>query len=447
MVAAMAEDERHELAGALSAESTGRDGVDPALRRVLDLLDARGIAWALLRGVEELRAATGDIDFLVDPAAEAAVGDIVRSAGFARMGARGHGSHRFFIRYNQSDDRWLTLDIVTDVTFGEHQEFRAGVAPALLARRRRTGPGVVLEDGDAFWHLLLHHLLRDGDVPERRRPILRARAADLQDGGPLAALAERLRPGSASRLPVAVVEEDWPTVVELGRGIRRAWSRRQAWAPVRASAMTRIARQLPLPSAERGLSLAVLGPDGAGKTTLANALVASVPIPAVSMYLGIWQQSPLEERLRKVVGARLLLRLASLLVKAARSAYHRRLGRLVVLDRYTTDADLPASDLDLKARASARLARRTNVRPDLMLLLDAPAEVMRARKPEHELAELQQLREAYLGMVARFPQMVVLDAAQPVDTVRRQAAAVLWEALAWRTRPSGEPSPSRVLSS
>jgi thymidylate kinase len=440
MVEPMAEDDRHVLSGTLAAEGTGRDGVHAALHRVLDLLDARGIAWALLRGVEELREASGDIDLLVDPAREGAVAEIVRSAGFARMPARGHGSHQFFILYSQANDRWLTLDIVSDVTFGEHQEFRAGVARVLLARRQRSGPGVVLADSDAFWHLLLHHLLRDGDVPERRRPILRARAGGVQDDSPLAALADGLHRGSASRLRVAVAEDDWPTVVELGRLIRRTWRRRQAWAPVRASAMTRIVRQVPPPIAERGVSLAILGPDGAGKTTLARALVASVPIPALYVYLGIWQQSPLEDRLQRVFGARLLLRLSSLLVKAVRIGYHRRLGRLVVLDRYTSDADLPGRGLDRKARVSARLARMTNLRPDLMLLLDAPAEVMRARKPEHDLAEIQQLRRAYLDMVGRFPQMVVLDAAQPLDAVRRQAAAVLWEALSWRRPPSGEPA-------
>lgn len=440
MVEPMAEDERYALSGTLPVAGSGRDGVHSALHRVLNLLDARGIAWALLRGVEELRETTGDIDLLVDPAGAGAVAEIVRSAGFARMPARGHGSHQFFILYSRTDDHWLTLDVVSDVTFGEHQEFRAAVAPVLLARRQRSGPGVVLADSDAFWHLLLHHLLRDGDVPERRRPVLRARVDDLQEGSPLAALADGLCPGSASRLQIAVAEDDWLTVVELGRRIRRAWRRRQAWAPVRASARTRIARQFPPPTAQRGVSLAVLGPDGAGKTTLAKALVASVPMPAVYVYLGIWQQSPLEDRLQKVFGARLLLRLASLLGKAARIRYHRRLGRLVVLDRYTSDADLPARGLDLKARVSARLARRTNVQPDLMLLLDAPAEVVQARKPEHELAEIEELRRAYLDMVGRFPQMVVLDATQPLDTVLRQAAAVLWEALSWRTLPSGVPS-------
>src|SRR5215216_6621263 len=97
----MAEDERPRLSGALPEEGTGRDGVHWALRRVLDPLDARGIAWALLRGVEELRETARDVDLLVDHAAEAAVGEIVRSAGFAPMPARGHGSHRFFILYSQ----------------------------------------------------------------------------------------------------------------------------------------------------------------------------------------------------------------------------------------------------------------------------------------------------------------------------------------------------------
>jgi thymidylate kinase len=62
-----------------------------------------------------------------------------------------------------------------------------------------------------------------------------------------------------------------------------------------------------------------------------------------------------------------------------------------------------------------------------MILLDAPAELMYARKGEHGVAELQLRRKAYLAMAERFPQMVVIDAEQSRDAVRRQATELIWK--------------------
>jgi thymidylate kinase len=117
----------------------------------------------------------------------------------------------------------------------------------------------------------------------------------------------------------------------------------------------------------------------------------------------------------------------TLLFKAVLIAGHRRRGRLVLLDRYTLDADLPSDSLDLKGRISAKLARRTNAEPDLMLLLDGPVELMYARKGEHGVAELQVRRDAYLAMAKRLPQMVIIDAQQSRDEVRWEATEFIWE--------------------
>jgi thymidylate kinase len=408
------------------AGPAGGGAVGGVLANALQALDQRGIAWALLRGARALGELSGDVDLLVDAAAATEIDGVLLPAGFARIRAPGHGSHRFYVSYDASQDRWIELDIVADVAFGTRQQFRTALAPALLARRRRLGAVATLHPGDGFWHLLLHLLLSRGEVPAQHRDVLRSSASSALDGGPLQALVRTLRPRVASRLPTAVEAADWRAVAELGRELRRAWYLRDGLGVLARSTLHRLERHLPPGAARRGMSVAVIGPDGAGKTTLAEALRSSTGLPAAYVYLGVWREFRFEAQLRRIFGARLALRLVKLLVKRALIAWHRRREHLVLLDRYTLDADLPSDDLDVKGRISARLVRRTNADPDLMILLDAPAELMYARKGEHGVTELQLRRKAYLAMAERFPQMVVIDAEQSRDEVRRQATELIW---------------------
>jgi thymidylate kinase len=412
-----------------------RPGIHPRVRAAFEALDGAGAGWALLRGLDDLASPDGDVDVLVDPCA-AGLDAILARAGFARLPALGHGSHRFYVAYDPDEDAWLTIDVVTDVAFGRLHEFRTDLARPLVARRQRLGSVAALRPEDAFWHLLLHDVLGARDVAARRRDELRSLLPGAAAASPLRAFVTSLRPNLADRLVAAVADGEWDAVRRHGRDLRQAWRRRHPAVPMR-SALQAIERRLPAAgSGPSGVSIAILGPDGAGKTTLAEALRTSIPIPARYIYLGIWRQTPFEERLRRVVGARLALRLVTLLSKSVLIRYHRSRGRVILLDRYTCDADLPAADVDWKGRVSARLVRRTCAEPDLVILLDAPVELMYARKGEHGIRELQLRRDAYLAMAGRFRQMVILDATEPLDDVRRRATVLLWDAWS-RASPRG----------
>jgi thymidylate kinase len=176
----------------------------------------------------------------------------------------------------------------------------------------------------------------------------------------------------------------------------------------------------------RGLSVALVGPDGAGKTTLADGLRAALPVPTAYVYLGVWREYPWDRWLRFVPGARLALRLLRLTLRSGQAAWHRRRGRLVLLDRFTSDVQLPDHELDRRGRLTAALVGRIGTRPDLLLVLDAPAEVMFARKGEQTLDELARRRLTYRQLAAGHPDGVVLDATRPVEQVRRDALRAVW---------------------
>lgn len=65
----------------------------------------------------------------------------------------------------------------------------------------------------------------------------------------------------------------------------------------------------------------------------------------------------------------------------------------------------------------ARLASRCMPQPDLVIFLDAPSEVLLARKQEVSKEALAAAREKYLKLCAGHPRFKVVDASQPLERV------------------------------
>ncbi len=109
-----------------------------------------------------------------------------------------------------------------------------------------------------------------------------------------------------------------------------------------------------------------------------------------------------------------------------------------MFDRYTYDAWLPprpplvvAKRLYFWALAHACPA------PDLVLLLDAPAEVVSARKPEETLEEIAWQRRHFLDLGRRVPRLQVVDATRPRAEVKADILERLWRAYLRRSRAAG----------
>lgn len=81
----------------------------------------------------------------------------------------------------------------------------------------------------------------------------------------------------------------------------------------------------------------------------------------------------------------------------------------------------------------ARLVGRLVPKPDLWILLDAPAEVLQSRKQEVPFEETARQRQAYLDLVKGFKNSVVIDASQPLDDVVADTNRAILEFMAKRT--------------
>jgi thymidylate kinase len=80
-----------------------------------------------------------------------------------------------------------------------------------------------------------------------------------------------------------------------------------------------------------------------------------------------------------------------------------------------------------------RTAARMAPDPDLVILLDAPPEVLRSRKQEVPAAEVARQRAAYLELARTLPSAVVVNAAQLPEDVIHDALAAIMEHLGRRT--------------
>jgi thymidylate kinase len=107
---------------------------------------------------------------------------------------------------------------------------------------------------------------------------------------------------------------------------------------------------------------------------------------------------------------------------------------LVLFDRYYHDLIVDAKRYRYGGPMWAvQLVSRLIPRPDLVILLDAPPEVLYARKQEFPFAEARRQREAYLDLVKGLSNGYVIDASKPLDQVVAEAEQVILEYLARRT--------------
>ncbi len=212
-------------------------------------------------------------------------------------------------------------------------------------------------------------------------------------------------------------------------------------------------------------TIAFIGLDGAGKTTITERLLAELPGPAVRIYMGtslmsanvtlptarlvLWlkrrsyrkaaassQEMPPEpvfnrqleqqpgERGTLGLVARTLYRLAEEWYRQLVVWNYERRGYTVLFDRHFVyeyaEQNRPEArrHLPWPDRLHLWCLNHLYPQPGLVIFLDAPPALLLERKPEGlSLAELQAFREAMLAQGEGAPNFVRVDASQPLESV------------------------------
>lgn len=396
---------------------------------------------------------SGDLDIAIEPQHLSALESSFRtpSAGQPVQLLQHEVSGFYFVLARQEGENksLVLVDAATDYRRDGRVFF---TAEELLTGRRQWNGLWIAAPTVEFGYLLVKKVLKGAIAPHQKQR-LRELAQELDDA--TWAVTQRFFGRKlGDRVRQWIVTENWTALEshlpQLRRGIlwQALWhdpfNAVRYWLPE----STRMWRRWRYPS---GLCVAVLGPDGAGKSALIKHLQIDLegafrrstvfhlqpdvlgrhqddgPVPEPhAKPLHPWWLSLLKlpyYALDYVLGY--ALRVRPQLVRST----------LVLFDRYYDDILVDARRYRYGApRRLLSWLQRAIPRPDLFLILDAPAAQLLQRKQELPGAELRRQRLGYGQLAAALGNAYVLDASQPEAEVARQANTVLLDCLHERYR-------------
>ncbi|MCW2951219.1 MAG: hypothetical protein JWQ48_389 [Conexibacter sp.] len=411
----------------------------PLLRRLFAALVERRLSWVLLRFPADLAAPTGDVDILVAPEQSDALLEVARATGFVALPGWESPPNLILVCYDRRSDRWLVLDVVTTISFRSAGWRSQELARQVLRRRQLHDWIARPADEDAFWLLLLHCLFDKRAVAEHYR----RRLVQLAPGAADSPVARTVLPGpggawSPDRLTDAVRQGQWTWLEQqgdrLGAELKRTRSSSAGLRSVAARSLASVRRPLLLPR-RRGVSVALIGPDGVGKSTLAAGLQRAFPFDSRIVYMGLWKATG--QGFGGSLG-RALLRPLWLWRRYLLAQYHRARGRLVVFDRYVHDAELPPRPpLTALKKPYYWCLRHAVPAAEVVVVLDVPGQVAYGRKHESAPQELERERAIYRRLAASMPSFELVDASRVPDAVRADVMAIVWRRNASRWQADG----------
>jgi thymidylate kinase len=420
---------------------TGHEASSQLVRAVFTAWNQAGVDWLVLRNYENLPdSTTNDIDVLVAPKdmsrAEKLMREQASQTGFQLHNRTAFATLAFYFSHKITS-AVVHFDLFTALKWRTFDFIRCD---RFLARKRNLALFPVPHIAHEAATSLLATMIYTGHVKDKYKSAIQAGFA-AESAEATALLAQSYGERSARFLVEAGTTGRWGELEAATPGLRRNLAMRQICNhPLRTfgSFLADARRVVNRFSRPPGLTVVLCGADGCGKSTIGGLLSESLTstFPEAKSRRFHWkppvfsgrrqaERAPVADPHAKTPRNRM----SSLLFFAIHwlefvLGSHLRIppitfrGGLVLIDRYYYDFFVDQRRYRLNVpRWVVRLGLVFIRKPDLVMLLDAPAEVLLARKQELSAEEILRQRNAYLATVRELPNGHAINAAQSPEQV------------------------------
>lgn len=430
---------------------------DSTVAAIFSTLKAQQKKLVILRNYDELTTSTGnDVDLLIAADDLKDIEEILRTEaserGFVILNRATFSPISIFIG-NLETCQQLHFDLFVDLKWRGFDILQAEtVRNESIDRKQFFVPAPIHEAAlNLLTRLLYHGYVKD----KYKLKIVESFAKS--PGLAKSTLAEPFGDKAAIELVDFVLAEDWHSIEAYTYRWRRLLVvrrlRQTPWRVITSlwSDTKRLLRRFAVPP---GFMIVMLGSDGSGKSSVALAMMSALEptfAKEKSKHLH-WKPSifrnrtnsaepvtnPHEKPPRKlllstlyflyhwldfILGSQLLLR--PILFR----------NGLVVIDRYFLDLFVDPKRYRLNTPTwLLTAAYRFVLKPDLVIVLDAPPEVLQRRKQEMPFDETTRQRKAYLDLAGQLSNSHVVDASQPLEQVVADVQSIVLNYLAERTQ-------------
>ncbi len=428
------------------------DSPSSILSAVFACLDEAGIRYCVLHGYENFdKSITSDIDCFVDP--RCPLPKLIHSVEQADIQLVQHIQHEstchYFVFYSWVSKVFLKLDVSTDYRRNGTVFYSA---EDILSQRRRYKTLWIPAVQHEFGYYLVKKIAKESLEPNHA-----SRLSDLYKLNPIACRQEMSKFWSDAHthlLSTAAESGDWCTVRQQISQLRslllRGSEPSSLWHSL-SYGLADVRRRIRRILQPTGLFLVLLGPDGAGKSSVIEHL--SRDLAPAFRRTSVMHFSPRLLKHRSDItpvtyphAVEPRSQITSLLkmcywiidfslgyVMLIRPALTR--STLVIFDRYLNDVLVDPKRYRFRGpHWLVKLLIRLVPKPDLVIVLDAPPEVLQQRKQEVSFTETKRQREAYRALAGKMPNSRIISATFPLDYVVADVEQVALNRMADRVR-------------
>ena len=431
------------------------DAQGALLARVLDALDREGLAYCLLHGYEEYpQRVRSDVDCVMPrEMLPRGLADLLRRRQ-REIGARivqwiEDRAHFIVLAAENATGAPVTLQLHVSSDFEvENRVIYSGAE--ILRTRQRNARGLWVPAPHVEFAMVLTNRVAKQSIEERHAHKL----SEIWEKYPQKCGEEVFRWfGRGGSVPIigAARSGDWEHISGVTRALRRDFlitsllrqplSVAARWLGTQGR---RIGRWL---APRSGMHIVFLGPDGVGKSTVIDAVREQIAPVFRRVQYQTFARSLLPNKPKESPHALPPRSLPASLAKAAwwlccyTLGYYKSIhptkarGGVAINHRYLIDAIVDPKRY--RYSGPIELLRgiwRVVPKPDLLIFLDAPAEVIQQRKQEVVPAEVVRMRDAYRALAAETANAVVVDTNQPIDATVAQVTRTVLDHMSARVQ-------------